>query len=296
MHGRKPAGDPPRLTVAAVRPHPALVCGRVVVCLIVWTLACPAGAVLAADTLEQYDPGFSDFDLYLMYTGAGRAEPDRGWAALTLVGIGITDWLSGELMLEGEANERLSEASGAFSFGAFATPVDTDHFDLDIGFHVIVGGLGAGKPDPPAGHDQADFFFAPFLEINLDTDPDMNGFGAWLWLESDIGGRDDSTLDARGNEIRDFTVTAETLLLVGAYYRFLERHQVVLAYDMAFDHNAPAGERTFLNGGPSLGYNLMVVPDRLELITEVRFDIPQGGEGLGTDLLVGFIATFPPKD
>ncbi len=247
------------------------------------------------DTLEQFDPGFSDFELFFGYLGAGKEEPERGLAAETVAGIGITDWLSGYLALTGEANEKLSEGMGGFGFGAFATPLDTDHFDIDLGIDVAVGGLGSGESNE-TGHSHGEFTFTPFLEINWDADPDMNGFGAWLWVEHAIGGRDDSTLDVHGNELRNFTVTSGTGLLLGAYYRFLERHQIALTYDVAFHHHARGGERTFENGGASLGYNVMVVPDRLELITEARFDIPQDDEDFGTDFLLGFIATFPPRD
>lgn len=254
-----------------------------------------ADASQGGDTLEPFDPGFSDFELFFSYSGAGKEEPERGLAAETLVGIGMADWLSGYLTLAGEANEKLSEGTGGFGFGVFATPLDTDHLDIDLGIDVALGGFGSGESNE-AGHSRAEFTFTPFLEINWDSDPDMNGFGAWLWVEHAIGGRDDSIVDELGEGIRDFTVTSGTGLLVGAYYRFLERHEITVTYDMAFHHDAPAGEHAFENGGPSLGYNVMVVPDRLELISEVRFDIPQGGERFGTDFLLGFIATFPPRE
>lgn len=257
-------------------------------------LLLPYGAAHAGDTLEPFDPGFSDFEFYLNYGGLGKAEPERGLGAEGRVGVGITDWLSGYLILSGEANESLSEGAGAFALGLFATPLDTDHLDIDIGLDFTVGNLGNGVPHP-AEHARASIEFVPFMEINVDTDPEMNGFGAWLWVEHAFGGRDDSRFDDLGNEIRDFTLTSGTALTLGAYYRFRERHEVNVTYDLAFDHTNPEGERSFDNGGAALGYNVCVL-DNLELISEVRFDVPQGDEAFGVDFLLGFIATFPPED
>ncbi len=245
----------------------------------------------AGDTLELWDLGVSDFELFLAYAGAGKNEPERGVGAETLLGIGITGWLSAYLSASGEANEELGEGTGAFGFGVFATALDTDHFDFDIGFDVTIGNLGPGE-EGPAGHSQADVGFTPFVELNLDSDPDLNGFGAYVFLEYGVGGRDESFLDPMGEEVRDFTITRTTNLTVGAYYTVCEGHQAFLSHDLAFNHTPEAGDRHTEVGGVALGYNFFVVPDVLEIITEVNFDIPQDGEDFGADFLLGFIATL----
>lgn len=248
-------------------------------------------SAFACDTLELFDPGVSDFEFYLSYLGACKDEPERGIGAEVLLGIGINSWLSGQIYASGEGNEALSEGTGAFGFGIFSTPLDTDHFDFDIGLNATVSGLGPGE-ESPAGHSQAEFSLTPFIELNLDSDPDMNGYGFYVVVEETLGGRDESFIDNLAQEIRSFTLTPGTALTLGSYYTVREGQQVFLCYDMAFNHRNGEGERKTEVGGIALGYNGMLT-EELEIISEVWFDIPQDEEDFGFNFTLGFIATLP---
>jgi len=249
------------------------------------------GPAYALDTLECFDIGLSDFEAYASFVGVGRPEPDRGVSADVLLGIGILSRLSGQVYEGGEANQAFSEGSGFFGFSVFGTPVDTDHFDLDAGMHVTVGGLGNGN-DGPAGHSVAEFTFTPFVELNLDSDPEMNGYGLFLVVEETLGGRDESSYTTLGEEIRDFTLSPGTALLLAGYWRPAESHELLFGYDMEFLWQALPGEKKVDVGGIRMGYNV-ILSDAVELITEVNFDIPQTGEYFGVDFMVGILATLP---
>ncbi len=249
---------------------------------------------MALDTLEPFDIGVTDFEGYFAYIGAGKEELERGFNAEFLLGIGILSRLSGQLYGGADSNENLSEALGFFGFGIFGTPVDTNHFDLDLGVNFTIGNLGAAG-DGPAGHAQAEFTVEPYLEMNLDSDPDMSGYGLFLVVEATLGGQDNSYIPpgtSPADEIRAFRLTPGTGFLIAGYWRPAERHELLLGYDMYFNYNASAGERVTDVGGISLGYNVILL-DPLELITEVYFDIPQEDDNFGVDFFIGFIATLP---
>jgi hypothetical protein len=256
-----------------------------------WFVLILRGQAHALDTLECFDVGLSDFEAYASFEGVGKPEPDRGVSADVLLGIGITPWLSGQVFGGGQGNQTFSEGSGFFGFSVFGTPVDTDHFDLDAGMHVTVGGLGGGTAGP-AGHSQAEFTFTPFVELNLDSDPDMNGYGVFLDVAETLGGRDESRFTPLGEELRDFTLTPGTALLLAGYWRPAEKHELLLGYDMAFEYQALPGEKKIDIGGIALGYNV-TLSDAVELITQVNFDLPQTGEYFGVDFMVGILTTLP---
>jgi len=245
----------------------------------------------ACDTIEPYDIGVTDFEAYASLIGVGKHEPDRGFSAEVLLGIGIMEWFSAHLYGGGESNWKFSEGAGFFGFGVFATPLDLNHFDIDLGINVTVGGLGQGAP-APADHSQAEFTFTPFVELNLDSDSDMSGYGLYVQVFETLGGRDESRFTDLEEEIRDFTLTPGTALVVGSYLTVVNGQQLFLCYDMAFNHRAADDERKTDVGGVAVGYNACL-NERIELITEVFFDIPQDGENFGVDFIIGFIATLP---
>jgi len=253
----------------------------------------PAGSAFCLDTLEPFDIGVSDFEGYFSYYGAGKHEPDRGFNAEFLLGVGILERFSGQIFGGGESNEHLTDATAFIGLGIFGTPVDTDHFDLDLGVNFSFGNLGASG-EGPAGHAQAEFVVEPFLELNLDSDPEMNGCGLFLVVACALTGEDSSYYPSGEppDEIRAFQIKPGTGLLLGGYWRPAERHQLLLGFDTLFHHNASEGERVTEIGGVSLGYNV-VVADPLELITEVYLDIPQDGENFGAAFMIGLIATLP---
>ncbi len=228
-------------------------------------LAVSSAPALAVDSLELFDPGVSDFEFYLSLSGVGQDESAVG--AETVLGIGITDCLSGQIFASGEANQYLEGAAAEFGFGIFGTPVDTDHLDLDTGLNVATGGGAHG-----------DFALAPFIEINLDSDPEMLGYGAYLVVEEALSGS-------------GATIMPVTALTLGAYYTVKDGHQFLAAFDVTFNHRN-ADERNTDVGSIALGYN-SALTDNIELITEVSFDIPQDDDDFGAGFVIGFIAALP---
>ncbi len=257
-------------------------------------LFCLAGShALACDTLEGFEPGVSDYEFFLSAGGLGKTDGEQKIKAESLLGIGITDRLSGLFYVAGEGNMAYSEGTGQFGFGLFSTPWDTNHFDCDIGLNATIAGLGGGERHP-LGHAQAEFTLTPFFELNLDSAPDMSGFGFYLVVEEVLSGRDDSTLDNMDREIRRFTLTPSTALTIGGYCSIQTNHQAYICFDLSCNHrnNKTEDEGKTEIGGIALGYNGML-SEKVELITEVNFDIPQNDEDFGIDFSIGFIAALP---
>ncbi len=236
-------------------------------------------SALAADTTEVFDVGATDFEAYLGFDGLGLGEYEKTIWAEVLLGLGVMESFSGYVAAAGESNEAFGNGGGSVCFGIFGTPVDTDHFDLDLFLD--------------AGHAPGEFALTPAVEINLDAEPDLALFGFYLRAEEALTGRDDSEPDDLSTPAVDesneqYTLTPSTGLTAGAYWTLGEIHQLLLEYDMAFHHEQ--GETEL--GAVALGYNLMIF-EPLELITQLSFDIPNSGEDASLGLMVGLIGTMP---
>ncbi len=254
----------------------------------------PASSALAGDTLELFEIGATDFEFLISYNGIGKEQRERGFGGKLLLGYGLTDWLSGKLVVGAEGNENFMEGTGGFTFGIFSTPLDTEHADLDLGLDIGLDGLEPGGAGP-AEHFTAGFAFTPYLELNLDSLGDMGemgGHGAYLVLSEVLTGRDESRADGQEGGESIFKTTPHTDLTLGAYYSVAEGRQLFISYNMIFNHRNAEDEHKTEVGGVALGYNFFVA-ERLEIITEVFFDIPQADEEFGVNFLVGLIATLP---
>lgn len=229
----------------------------------------------AADTNETYGIGASNFEMYLGLDGAGLGKYEKTVWAEALAGFGITERFSGYLAALAEGNERFSAGTGGAGFGVFGTPVDTDHFDMDLF-------LGAGFRDGA-------MFLAPALELNLDARPDLALCGLYVRAEELLEGRDDSIADETK---AGHSLAPTTALAFGGYFTFAEIHQLLLEFDTAFHHNGEDGSEAVEAGGVALGYNVQVV-DAVELVTQVAVDVPQDGEDLAAGFMLGFVASLP---
>jgi hypothetical protein len=246
-----------------------------------------AGAARAADTTETYGVGASDFELYVGYDGAGLERYEGTISAEALVGFGFTERFSGYVSAFAEGNERFAAGEGGAGFGIFGTPIDSDHFDLDL---LLGAGFGDGS-----------MFAAPALELNLDARPDLALCGLYVRAEEDLEGRDDSVADDPATPDVDeakerYAFAPTTALAFGGYLTLGERHQLLLEYDMALHHgnaDAPEGGSELLErGGVALGYNARLT-DAIELISQISVDVPNGGERISAGFSLGLIATMP---
>jgi hypothetical protein len=239
----------------------------------------------AADTTETFGIGASDFELYLGFDGAGLGKYEKTVSAAALVGFGFMDRFSGYVTAFAEGNEYFSEGGGGAGFGIFGTPVDTNHFDLDL---FLDSGFGEGE-----------MHIAPAVELNLDAKPDLGLCGLYLRAAEVLEGRDDSVEDDPATDTDEthekHTFAPTTSLTVGAYVTIAEIHQILVEYDVGFHHglnDAPEGKpKVVEHGGVALGYNV-VVSEHFEIISQVSVDIPNDGEKVAAGFMVGMIASM----
>jgi len=235
----------------------------------------------AADTTEPFAPGLSDFEVYLAMEGLGRPPEEAAVSGEVLLGLGFTPRFSGFVTLDGSADGALGAGAGGAGFGLLGTIVDRDHLDLDVFWSSLVS---------------ADSFsLCPALEINLDLAPDLSVAGLYLRAQEHLAGREqaEARLAPWVGELRGrHTLAPTTTLTAGAYWTVAARHQVLVEADVGVP-NGVADDAAWLDpGGVALGYNTLVTA-AIELISEVRVDLPADGERASVGILVGVIAAVP---
>ena len=258
--GPEPEGRKGRLPVIG----PAVLAGLLV-----------AGPALAADTVETFDVGATDLEFYVGLDGVGPKQQDRTLSTEFVVGFGIVDGLSLYTTGALEANHRFVDGSAGLGVGLFGTPLDTDHFDIDLVLDVSAG-----------GDHFTELAVAPMAEFNLDLDPEMGSWGLYVRAGAEIAGQPTE----QGDEAAGPAVAV--LLNPGTYLTIAGRHQVLLEYDMAIAPRTADQEAGVDVGGLALGYNVTLA-DPFELVTQVAVDIPQEGEQAEVGFAVGFVATLP---
>lgn len=238
---------------------------------LVFAVVAAVSAPLAAlDTTEPFGKGPSDFEIYAGFDGIGASRDARGFSAESVLGFGFTDRFSGSVALSAEANDTFAEGSGAFSFGLFGTPLDTDHVDLDLFFSI-----------------GSDFSFSPGIELNFDFKPDLALAGLYLKAEHTMIGerKNDDDNDPK------YRLVNESGIAAGGYYTVAEGMQLFAEFDFAVRYDPPDGVEMVTVGGPALGFNA-VVAENFEIISQVRYDIPQKGEDHAVGIAVGLIVTM----
>ncbi len=236
----------------------------------------------AVDTTETYDVGATDYEFYLDFSGIGLDKYEKTISATAVLGYGFMERFSGHVSVFGESNEYFGDGGGGVLMGFFGTPVDSDHFDLDL--HL------------DAAYSADEFGLTPSLEMNFDLLPDLEKWGVYIRAEEGLAGRDESTEDdpvtAADESRADFAFAPSTGLTAGTYWTVAPDHQLLLEYDMSFANNPADGEDTVGIGGVALGYNV-VLHESVEMINQLFFDIPQSGEDFSVGISVGIIMTMP---
>lgn len=235
---------------------------------------------LAADTLETWDAGSGNLDFYLTMDGVGRSLPEQGVAGDMLLGWGVADRLSTYLSMSLAADGALADGDAALGVGLFGTPVDTDHFDLDLVLDLCAGGAGL-----------RDLCLGPSLELNLDAAPDLASWGAYVRAGLEITGREVGDAHA-GKSAAAPGRLVDRVLTFGGYRSLGARSQLLLEYDLTWRDEPEAGGPAVERGGLALGFNRML-GDTLELVTQGRWDVPQGERDGAFGLTLGFIAGLP---
>ena len=233
-----------------------------------------------ADTVEPFDVGATDFELYTGMDGLGLGRYQKTVYGDIVLGYGITPRLSGYFGTTLFANEYFASGGTAFALGGYGNVIDTHHFDVDL-FLDFSGGGG-------------DFAVTPSLELNLDADPEMRSVGTYLRLGVPVYGREKTgtaTEDVLSPE-PEFEVATQIECTLGAYATLGEAHQLLMEFDSVIRPDAIEDELDFEVGGLAVGYNVMIT-DNLELINQIFLDIPQKDEKFSIGVSTGILATLP---
>ena len=206
------------------------------------------------------------------YDGLGRTQDDRSLGLEMMPGYGITDRLSVYLGVAVTALETMEAAEAGTYLGMFFTAVESEHFDLDIAADFFAEGPGLST-----------FGFYPYLELNLDSNNEMSGLGAFARVGAALAGN--------GEEGWQDTFGVGLEFTLGAYVTIASDHMLVL--EVGAEANPMAGDDEVSGrvSSTALGYNV-VLSDLAELITEVGVGLPTGGEEISASVTLGVIFTI----
>lgn len=249
-------------------------------------LAAPLPAS-SADTIETWDAGSGDIDFYLTMDGMGEDAASQGVAGDMLLGWGVADRLSAYLAVSLMADGYLDGGGTEMGVGLFGTPIDTDHVDLDLQLDICAGGSGL-----------TDLCLGPAVELNLDAAPDLSAWGAYIRAGLAVSGRGapgDAPMAkaaAQGEAAVGPTRLVDGLVTFGGYLSLDRWRQILIEYDLAWLDEPEPGEPALEHSGVAFGYN-QVVSDRLEFISQARFEVPQNGQAGSLGFTIGLIASLP---
>lgn len=161
--------------------------------------------ILGLDTTEPFDPGFSDNEFYLSFSGQGREL-----GAEYVLGVGVTERLSTVFSFLTTTNHYFDHAGTEFGAGLFLNTVDTDLFKLDFSLGMSSeGGVGIGT------------------ELNFD----FERVGIQLGVEEGIAVNADVATET------DFTTAVAPLV----YFSINDQLQLLSAFDIEFPNHEEVG-------------------------------------------------------
>ena len=242
-------------------------------------LLASTGAAQAADTLETWDEGAVDLELSGGVDGLGPAIDERAPFGAALVGVGALDRFSLWAGLGLQADATLGEPRVHPALGAFGTPLDGNHADVDLGVELVLA------------DDDGHFRAKLFAELNLDFDADRSSAGFYARAGVVVHGfglRDRASTHAAAEG-------AALELEPGLYAALAEGHELLAEVDMAVHAAGASDGHSFEVGAVHLGYNALV-DEALEIVSEASFDVPQGDERWAFGCSLGLIATIEPSD
>ncbi len=230
----------------------------------------------AADTVETWDVGATDVDMYSGVDGVGLTRAEGSLYGDIMLGYGLVNRLSAYVGQKITGNSFFTGGAGTTYLGLFGTPVDTDHFDLDLFLGFDLGGAG-----------YKEFGVTPMVELNFDLDPHRRTWGMYIRTGFRLHGHN-LTSDDENPQWETHTTLASVL---GTYYR-IGHHQILLEFDFAWKKFRAEQERELEIGGLALGYNV-TLSNRIELITQAYFNLPQSEERFSVGFMAGIIVTLP---
>lgn len=235
-----------------------------------------ATSVRAADTVELYAAHEASAEFTMGFEGMRQVAGDREVSNEILFGHGLGSRFATYLGASIVPDQEFRIDGADVFVGLMGAAVESDHLDVDLVLDLSV--LGS------AGHE---FLLAPMLELNLDHDPRMQTWGAYLragvpmWRER--------TEHADGRSTREQRV--DLALNPGIYLTLSDRHQLLLEYATDIRLAEPDGDRTAA-GRMALGLNTLL-SEPLEIITQLHVDLPEDGSRAELGVALGFVATLP---
>ncbi len=254
---------------------PPYAVGGPAACLLALTLVV-ALPVRAADTVELYAVHEASAEFTMGFESMRHIASDREVSNELLFGHGLGSRVATYVGACFVPDQEFRIDSTDYFVGLMGAAVQTDHFDVDL--VLDLSGLAS------AMHE---LVFAPMIELNLDRDPRMQTWGAYLraglpmWRES--------TVHADGRVSREQRV--DLALNPGCYFTLSDRHQVLIEYATDVRLAEPDGDRT-TPGHIALGLNT-VLSEPLEIITQLHVALPQDGGRAEVGAALGFVATLP---
>jgi hypothetical protein len=235
-------------------------------------LALIATQAHATDTIEAWDEGYWNLDAYVGYDGIGRGQENRALGTELMVGYGVTSSVAVSLGLTIAAMEAMKAAEAGTWLCVFYNALDTEHFDLDLATNLYAQGQGLST-----------LGFNPFVELNLDSNNEMSGVGAYL--------RAGATLDGDADQGWQDTFGVGLGFTLGGYVTLAGDHMLLLEAETEVNPMAGGDETSARFSSVAVGYNL-VLSGLAELITEVGMGLPTGGERLSGSVTIGAIFTI----
>ncbi|GEM_PF-5686193 len=240
-----------------------------------------ANNAFAIDTTELLDKGVVEVAPTIGLINIHDGKP--GWESDIAVGYGVLDFMTITTGLSMATDEAFAWGGVGLDFDVLFTPLDTEHFDID--FHVDFGWDGG-------------FSMAPGLEINIDSDNEMSGFGAFITVDFPMYSANtldmaDEDEDGERTEVKtDFTFD----LGIGLYYMLTESAQILVDGGISIPNMAEKLGKRRTDGYVGVGLNYMVM-ENFELTAEVNINIPDRDvkpkEDVSADILFGAIIDLP---
>lgn len=244
--------------------------------LLLFILIAATGVTQAADTIEVWDAGAIDLELYLGSNGHGETADRRETHSDLVIGFGVARGFSAYLGATLTADGNLAAGSNELSVGAFAMVRDGASLDLDCLLNLSSAG-------------EAGLRIQPSIELNWDPVSAAERYGFYTRLGLDLSPRE-SPLKNGAYGVTG--VNSNVAWLLGAHVRAGASDQLLIEFDV-LRHEDPYVEGAHWEvGGLAFGWNRVLTPS-LELITELYQDLPQAGEARTWGARLGFISTLP---
>ena len=240
---------------------------------VVATALLAARPLHAADTIEPFEPGLSDFETYAGAEGLGLVRSEQTLFAEGTVGCGVTPRLSFYVAPTFSVDGYLAAAVPDLVLGGYGTPFEGDHFDLDLGLDLATDG--------------AVMSYSPFFELNFDGEPELAFAGLYLRGGMDVFGEP--------NEQGQAATRLGAQGTIGAYVNIARCHQLLAELDGAWFAEPKSDTPDAEMGALQLGYNVLV-HDAVEIINEISADVPRSGEDWSYGVSMGLLMTLPARE